>query len=95
MEEAFCIRPEKSAVAQAVSVAIIASLAPGPLLAQSGGLEEVIVTATKREESLMDVPPAFARSPEEIKALDGLVIFHVVTIALITLVLWLGWKSAE
>ncbi|HSM31984.1 MAG TPA: TonB-dependent receptor, partial [Woeseiaceae bacterium] len=46
-------------MAQAVSVAIIASLAPGPLLAQSGGaLEEVIVTATKREESLMDVPLA-------------------------------------
>ena len=58
MEEAVYIRPERSAVAQAVSVAIIASLAPGPLLAQSGGLEEVIVTATKREESLMDVPLA-------------------------------------
>ena len=56
--EASFIRPERSAVAQAVSVAIIASLAPGPLLAQSGGLEEVIVTATKREESLMDVPLA-------------------------------------
>ena len=58
IDEASAIRPERSAVAQAVSIAIVASLAPGPLLAQSSGLEEVVVTATKREESLMDVPLA-------------------------------------
>jgi iron complex outermembrane receptor protein len=52
------VLPERSAVAKAVSVAIIAGVAPGPLLAQSGALDEVVVTATKREESLMDVPLA-------------------------------------
>ena len=49
---------EKNALAQAVSLAVVAGLAPGPLLAQGESLEEVIVTATKREESVMDVPIA-------------------------------------
>lgn len=52
------IRPEKSALARAVSIAIIAGVVPGPALAQKAQIEEVIVTATKREESLMDVPLA-------------------------------------
>ena len=52
------IQPRKSALAQAVTIAVIAGVAPGPLLAQSTGIEEVIVTATKREESIMDVPLA-------------------------------------
>ena len=52
------IRPRKSALAQAVTFAVIAGVAPGPLLAQNTGIEEVIVTATKREESIMDVPLA-------------------------------------
>ncbi len=51
-------RPERNALAQAVSVAVIAGLAPAPIFAQSSQIEEVIVTATKREESLMDVPIA-------------------------------------
>ena len=51
-------RPERKVLAQAVSLAIVAGIAPAPLLAQSEGIEEVIVTATKREESIMDVPLA-------------------------------------
>lgn len=51
-------RPQRTVLAQAVSVALIASVAPAPLLAQDAALDEVIVTATKRAESVMDVPLA-------------------------------------
>jgi iron complex outermembrane receptor protein len=50
--------PRRSALAQAVSVALIAGMAPGQLLAQDSRLEEIVVTATKRAESVMDVPLA-------------------------------------
>jgi iron complex outermembrane receptor protein len=53
----FC-RPERTVLAQAVSIALIAGVASGPLLAQELELEEIIVTATKRAESVMDVPLA-------------------------------------
>jgi iron complex outermembrane receptor protein len=54
-----CIgRPERTLLAQAISVALIAGVAPGPLLAQEAALEEITVTATKRAESVMDVPLA-------------------------------------
>lgn len=50
-------KPERTVLAQAVSTAIVAGLAPITAVAQSSGaIEEVIVTATKRSESLMDVP---------------------------------------
>ena len=61
-EESESLTPRQTLLAQAVSTALIASVASGPLLAQE--LEEIIVTATKREESVMDVPLA-------IQALSG------------------------
>ena len=51
-------RPERTVLAQAVSVALISGVASGPVLAQDVALEEIIVTATKRAESVMDVPLA-------------------------------------
>ena len=57
-------RPERTLLAQAISTALIAGVASGPLLAQELELEEIIVTATKRAESVMDVPIA-------IQALSG------------------------
>lgn len=60
--EAEACTPQRTLLAQAVSSALIASVASGPLMAQE--LEEIIVTATKREESVMDVPLA-------IQALSG------------------------
>jgi iron complex outermembrane recepter protein len=48
--------PRRAALAQAVSLALVAGLSSQPLQAQR--LEEVIVTATKRAESVMDVPIA-------------------------------------
>lgn len=48
--------PRRTMLAHAVSTALIAGVASGPVLAQE--LDEVIVTATKRAESVMDVPLA-------------------------------------
>ena len=50
------IQPKKKAVAQAVSFAVVAGAAAAPVQAQE--LEEIVVTATKRAESVMDVPLA-------------------------------------
>ena len=57
-DEADSFRPERTPLAQAISAALIAGVASGPLLAQELVLEEIIVTATKRAESVMDVPLA-------------------------------------
>lgn len=65
------VRPKPSALAQAISAALIAGVASGPLLAQDSAIEEIIVTATKRAESLMDVPLAItAMSGETIRDIN-------------------------
>jgi iron complex outermembrane receptor protein len=62
------VRPRRTALAQAISAALVASVASAPLHAQEAVLEEVIVTATKRAESVMDVPLAItAMSGESIR----------------------------
>lgn len=50
--------PRRNSIAAAVSAALIVGTAPAPLRAQDLALEEIIVTATKRAESVMDVPLA-------------------------------------
>ena len=57
-------RPRRTLLAQAVSAALVAGAASSAALAQELELEEIIVTATKRAESVMDVPVA-------IQALSG------------------------
>ena len=49
---------ERTPVAKAISVALLAGIASGPLHAQESALDEITVTATKRAESVMDVPLA-------------------------------------
>ena len=49
---------ELTPVAKAISVALLTGVASGPLLAQDAALDEITVTATKRAESVMDVPLA-------------------------------------
>ena len=46
----------RTPLAQAVSFALVAGVAAAPVAAQE--LEEIVVTATKRAESIMDVPLA-------------------------------------
>jgi iron complex outermembrane receptor protein len=58
IENARVCRSERTVLAQAVSFALITGAASGPLLAQELALDEIIVTATKRAESVMDVPLA-------------------------------------
>jgi len=70
-ENATTLRPERSVLAQAISIALIAGVAPGPLLAQDTALDEITVTATKRAESVMDVPLAItAMSGEYIREVN-------------------------
>jgi iron complex outermembrane receptor protein len=49
---------ERTVLARAVSLALVAGIGPTVLYAQERALEEIIVTATKRAESVMDVPLA-------------------------------------
>ena len=52
------IRPRRRLLAQAVSTALMAGLSSGALGAEERLLEEIVVVATKRAESVMDVPLA-------------------------------------
>lgn len=58
------VRPRRTLLATAVTTALVAGVTSSPLLAQELAIEEIIVTATKRAESVMDVPLA-------IQALSG------------------------
>jgi iron complex outermembrane receptor protein len=49
-------RPQRTVISQAVTAALVAGTASGAALAQDEALEEITVTATKRAESVMDVP---------------------------------------
>jgi iron complex outermembrane receptor protein len=69
-EARFC-KPERTVLARAISAALIAGVASGPLLAQEPELEVIIVTATKRAEEVMDVPLAItAMSGEAIREIN-------------------------
>lgn len=54
-----------------------------------------IVLYTVFRTWILDVPEKFYRAPEEVKYLDTLVIFHVVTIILVVLAIWLKRSSAS
>ena len=63
------VAARRNRIAQAVSLAVLAGTSTAPALAQQ--LEEVIVTATKRAESVMDVPIAMtALSGNEIRKIN-------------------------
>ncbi len=69
--EAELSTPQRTLLAQAISTALIAGVASGPLLAQQPELEVIVVTATKRAEEVMDVPLAItAMSGETIREVN-------------------------
>lgn len=57
-DESQVSRPQRKLLAQAISTALMAGVSSGPLWAEQQVLEEIVVTATKRAESVMDVPLA-------------------------------------
>ena len=70
-DEARFFRAKQTILAQAISIALIAGTSPVQVLAQELELEEIIVTATKRSESVMDVPLAItAMSGQAIRDLN-------------------------
>lgn len=70
-DELYYLGPRRTKVAQAVTLALIAGVSSGPLLAQDSELEEITVTATKRAESVMDVPLAItAMSGSQIRQVN-------------------------
>lgn len=48
-----------------------------------------IILYTVLRAWIIDVPEAFVKSPEEVQYLDGLVIFHIVTLCLVLFAIWL------
>ena len=48
-----------------------------------------ILLYTMLRDWIIDVPEAFARPPEEIAYLDTLVVFHLVTLVMVSVALWL------
>ena len=56
-EADFC-KPTRTVLGQAISIALIVGVTSSPVVAQDLALEEIIVTATKRSESVMEVPLA-------------------------------------
>ena len=54
-----------------------------------------IVLYTAFRDWIIDVPEEFARSPEEIAYLDGLVVFHIVTLLSVCLAIWLNRNAAR
>ena len=70
-DEAGFFRAKQTLLAQAISIALIAGASPVAVLAQDQELEEIIVTATKRAESVMEVPLAItAMSGQSIRDLN-------------------------
>lgn len=71
-----------------VAIGLILSWRIGYVAFFVAALSQVVLYTVLRNW-IIDVPEAFARSPEEVQYLDSLVIFHVVTLCLVLLATWL------
>ena len=70
----------------AVDGVVVARLPAGARLgywAFSGAATSQVVLYTVLRDWILDVPEAFARSPQDLAYLDALVVFHVVTLVLV------------
>ena len=54
-----------------------------------------IILYTAFRDWIINVPEKFARSPEEVAYLDGLVTFHIVTLLLVCLAIWLNRNATQ
>jgi hypothetical protein len=75
-----------------VVIGLVVELSIGYLAFVVAAVSQIFLYTLFRDW-IVDVPEVFARTPEEIAYLDTLVTFHIVTLLLFCLAMWLGRKS--
>lgn len=75
-----------------VAVGLVLGWRAGYVAFFAAALSQIVLYTVLRDW-IIDVPEEFARSPEEVAYLNGLVWFHVVTIALVGIAIWLQRSS--
>ena len=77
-----------------VVIGLLAGLRVGYLALVVAAVSQIILYTVLRDW-ILDVPEAFARSPEEASYLNVLVIFHIVTLVLFFIALWVKQNFSE
>lgn len=77
-----------------VVIGLLAGLRIGYLALIVAAVSQIILYTVLRDW-VLDVPEEFARSPEEASYLDVLVIFHIVTLTLFFLAIWLKMNFSD
>ena len=91
--------PLKWQVLDVVYLALDILVAVGLLLGWRSGLFAFYIAALSQiflytifRQWILDVPEEFARSPQEVSYLSSLVLFHIVTLVLVSLAVWIMYS---
>ena len=94
--------PPKWQILDLVYLVLDVTVVIGLLVGSRLGYLALFVAATSQimlytafRDWIIAVPEKFARSPEEVAYLDMLVAFHIVTLLLVCLAIWLNRKAAR
>lgn len=94
--------PAKWQILDVVYLVLDITVVIGFLLSSSIGYVAFVIAAVSQivlytilRDWIVDVPEPFTRSPDEIAYLDTLVAFHIVTLLLFCLAMWLRRKTAS